>query len=663
MLEKRSIHRSARVRAGQSFALAVALVCLTIAGAQAQQGEGRCSPCAPAIPARAQRTPQATTAVAPQVITVIHRLSGWKLLVWINRNSAQQVTGFDYQLLTEQRAHTNIVAGYVLRDGRTVVARLPQAEAEIEPVVAPPELRAGGAGASEQQQPSEFLIVRNDGSQVRATFVGLDARTGLSVLRADEPLFVSAQAPRARVAHGAGGTPGVGASGGIGSSIGRGVGYAPGQRIRLYAPAPQMGRVSQTLSATRAGAPVRLNPRSSQGTQTAPAQVVVPSSQTAQVSPQPVEPAVSAPQSPAAPVATQPPGQPAPVIERTEVFTTTVTPRASGAPVGDEGFIYMRLAETEGRLMQLSRAPLLETARLSVRAEGLNPTYAGAVALGESGEFVGIVERLSGNEARLLPSRAAHSAAERVLAQRTSIPHAWLGASGSALASSPALLPLLVRHGWSAEQARTVARLQHGVLLTAIAPGAPAALAGLRPGDVVTRIGETQIRTIEDFTRLIRTAGAGAEVRFTLLRTDQREPGQVLVRLGESLNPRMATEAAIVRGMPPAGLTRIARPAGVNALSLPVGLGLESIVLASEHAARFERPSVMIVLTVRPESAAHRLGLRPGDVILSVNGQSLHENQWREKFSTLPANGVVLELRRNNQQIRLGGTATGGSNQ
>ncbi|HEY9404683.1 MAG TPA: hypothetical protein VIQ24_18645, partial [Pyrinomonadaceae bacterium] len=113
----------------------------------------------------------------PQVIAVVHRLSGWKLRTLLTPPDAPVASSFD-----ENFVRTNIVAGYIMPDGRTVVARLPQAEAEMLNLAAfgYSKLRATIDGDA------ELLLVRPDGAQFNARFIGLDASTGLSLLESDK---------------------------------------------------------------------------------------------------------------------------------------------------------------------------------------------------------------------------------------------------------------------------------------------------------------------------------------------------------------------------------------------------------------------------------------------------------------------------------------------
>jgi C-terminal processing protease CtpA/Prc len=141
-----------------------------------------------------------------------------------------------------------------------------------------------------------------------------------------------------------------------------------------------------------------------------------------------------------------------------------------------------------------------------------------------------------------LPAETVRGAAARVKARRASVPQPWLGARGDAVASLPPAF--FVERGWTREQASTLVRRQHGVLLTSVAPGTPAALAGLRPGDVVARVGDADVRDVEDMTWKLKELGGNVPAQFTVLR--QGNMMNMRVMLSEAQNPAAETAQAEV---------------------------------------------------------------------------------------------------------------------
>lgn len=72
-----------------------------------------------------------------------------------------------------------------------------------------------------------------------------------------------------------------------------------------------------------------------------------------------------------------------------------------------------------------------------------------------------------------------------------------------------------------------------GAIITAIAADSPGAAAGLRAGDVITRVDQTTITSSGDLLRVLRSRRPGDTVRFTLARYPDFRQATISVRLGE----------------------------------------------------------------------------------------------------------------------------------
>jgi S1-C subfamily serine protease len=576
------------------------------------------APAAAAAPARSvppRATPAPAVAAPREVVTVVHRLSGWKLLAWLAASGPPALVLKELPSLSD--SHTNIVAGYVYGDGRSVVARLPQAEVELEAFNAPqtpPSFFARG-GRPVEAEP-EYLLVTSEGKRVEAKFVGLDSSTGLALLEAGESLLAGAP------------------MGDMGDTDDPTV----GQRVRLYAPIP-------------AGAP--------------------------------------------APPARAP----------------------AAAPPRPDDYIYLTIDQKEGRLTRLVRAPS-GTLSSVVLGAAVSPEWVGAVAANELGEVVGIVSQSRDGETRVLPVTAVREACERVLKLRGTAPQPWLGARGDAAFKAP--LDAWVSFGWTPEAARPLIAKQRGVLLTSVAQGTPAALAGLRAGDLIAGVGPRDVRGVEDLSMTLKEAGVGSVVDLTVWRALSPGPLKFSVELKGAKNPALATAEAEERALRAsllgsereiremrdaelrlrtqaveahtqelarinerlaaaedraarlreqleltrqrlgtAGLFSVegARLLGPQTLNGSNDVtrrlktyGLHSIGLSSRGAAPLGAQGGLLVIAVRPESPAAVSGLRPGDVIETVNGSPLWRSELRRLTSGPEAGtavfGVVREGRR-----------------
>ena len=60
--------------------------------------------------------------------------------------------------------------------------------------------------------------------------------------------------------------------------------------------------------------------------------------------------------------------------------------------------------------------------------------------------------------------------------------------------------------------------VSEGVAVRAVGPGTPAAEAGVRPGDIITAVGETRVRTLEEFLGELRQERPGNVVQLRVLR-------------------------------------------------------------------------------------------------------------------------------------------------
>jgi S1-C subfamily serine protease len=530
----------------QKLCLSLVLVGVATLGARAQQVVT--TPKAPQPPQPAQ--PQPDTLVvksgrrqSPQIVTLVHRVNGFKALLLLRR-SGQMIATVDDKLMTSTDAVTSITAGFALGDGKSVVARLSQAEAEAEAqtplawsytMQTPPGF--SGRGTPRPEQP-EFVVVENSGKQFTAKYVGLDGGSGLSLFQIPGlNVPVSRDASEEKLAI--------------------------GQRVRLFAPA----RIATTVSTT-------------------------------------------------------------------EPSTVSVS-----------------VGEIEGKITEITRTSTGKIAHLTVSAPNLSPAIVGGVTLNDGGETIGIVETSNAGQARLVPVAAVRRAAERVLARKASVPRPWLGVRGEAVATTP--FQSFYSIGWTETEVAKLKEIQKGILLTSVAPGTPAALADLRPGDVIVRVNDFDVKSAEDFSFFLNEAGSGATVNFTFFRgqapkaplgfspamppmppfpptprpasspspslmppgalSSLLKPLEVSVKMGETLNPAGAmrlAQAYSVGGQRPNTTPLITR-------------GLETVMLSTKAAAHLGARSGLLVVFIEPESAAARAGLRVFDVIESVEGKPL----------------------------------------
>ncbi len=199
-------------------------------------------------------------------------------------------------------------------------------------------------------------------------------------------------------------------------------------------------------------------------------------------------------------------------------------------------------------------------------------------------------------------------------------PWAWLGVRIRDL-SEQEMEEIAARHG---------IREGFGVVIVEVIEGAPAAAAGLRPGDVVVAFDDRPVTETRLLQRLIAAAPAGAESRLTVLREAGRQ--RVTVRLAVMpqaiVGERIAAEFGFVVRDPDAPV-----PGG--------GLRLGAAA-----------PAIAVIIKGSP---AERAGLEVGDVIVEVNEQAIVTREAaREALAAAsPEQPLSLTVRRGQSRLSI----------
>jgi S1-C subfamily serine protease len=495
----------------------------------------------PTLPARVTVIADKTE-VAPQVVTIVHRLSGIKMLRFLLRQEGDRGTLFtiDRDAITSD-AHASIIAGWALDDGKTIVARLPQAGAEIEFMQFPqgPMIRPDLLGLDAEAKASavanlpppvpgaeaDLTVVTRDGRRLRAHYVGLDGQTGLSVLQVNGIVTLPPAAENNRT-------------------------LTEGQLVRVFAP------------------------------------------------------------------------------QRT-------TPEGEAST----RIIYVRVGKLDARISKLARGSSGKMDKLTVSSAKLSPEMVGGVACDELGNTLGIVEAIEGNDAQIVSAETIRAASRRVLARQNSVPRPLLGVRGEPLEF--AARSTFLQYGWNEDQLREMIKKQVGILLTSVMDGSPAAVAKLKPGDVIIRVNQDDIANAEEFSKLLSDVGGGKEVRFTVRRPTAPAPLLVDVKLGSSFEPifKWHFEMPVVAATP-------------NGL---LQFGVETVALSNKMAAQLGAQGGLLVVSVQPESLAARGGLREGDVIETIDGRPIGRGAWTfgYPFNRQKKHVVSLVREREKKQVVL----------
>ena len=149
-----------------------------------------------------------------------------------------------------------------------------------------------------------------------------------------------------------------------------------------------------------------------------------------------------------------------------------------------------------------------------------------------------------------------------------------------------------------------------GVVIGRVEPGSPAENAGLRSGDVITAIDDYKVRDIAGLRNRIGLVRIGQRMKLAIIRNQQAQ--NIVVTVGEPL--------------------RASNP-------------LESNVTLSDQQARNGRRYVLVE-TIRPGSVVEKAGLQAGDIILTLNQETVVSIAQLEEFLEKAGPELVLFVQR-----------------
>jgi len=162
-----------------------------------------------------------------------------------------------------------------------------------------------------------------------------------------------------------------------------------------------------------------------------------------------------------------------------------------------------------------------------------------------------------------------------------------------------------------------------GVVVRQVTPGSPADKAGMKEGDVITRVDKKDVKDFEDLTNTLAQHKPGDKLDFQV-RRDGKE-NTLSVTLGRRQpRPRLGEEFPG------------ARPSAF--------LGVQAMPLSREARERLDVKADrgVVVTDVVPDTPAAKAGLRRGDVITSVNGRDVADpNQLRQVVQDAGAGKTV----------------------
>lgn len=255
----------------------------------------------------------------------------------------------------------------------------------------------------------------------------------------------------------------------------------------------------------------------------------------------------------------------------------------------------------------------------------INPGNSGGALIGMDGKLMGIntaIYSRSGGSNGIgfaIPSNMASIVANSARSGSV-VRRPWLGAALQSVSRD-------IADSLGREQAS-------GALVSSVVPDSPAEGAGLRPGDVILAVEGVEVVDPQTFSYRIATAGIGGAVALDIFRDGRIEKTRLdLVRAPETI-PR---DERRIAGLSPF--------AGALVANL-------SPAVAEEVRVDFDSRGV-VIKTITDGSAAQRIGLRAGDIIVDINGVPVSSTRQLEAITLEPLRVWRLAIDRGGRLMRM----------
>lgn len=186
---------------------------------------------------------------------------------------------------------------------------------------------------------------------------------------------------------------------------------------------------------------------------------------------------------------------------------------AIGSPLGFENSVTAGIISGLHREIPGSARQTRSLVDLIQTDAPISPGNSGGALVGAQGRVIGINEAYIPPRAGAvslgfaIPSATVLDVTEQLLANGR-VDHPYLGLSLAPL--TPAI------------RERLGVGIDHGAVVTGVDPNGPASDADVRPGDIVVRLGDDPVRTVEDVLAALRNTEPGQRTQLTVARGSDR---------------------------------------------------------------------------------------------------------------------------------------------
>lgn len=193
-----------------------------------------------------------------------------------------------------------------------------------------------------------------------------------------------------------------------------------------------------------------------------------------------------------------------------------------------------------------------------------------------------------------------------------------------------------------------------GVEVTRVEEGSPAAAAGLKAGDVLLSYNGENILGAQQLVRMVQETPQGRKIRIQYWRDGKTQSS--VVTLGEARPRALEFPHDVITspGFPDLRSINIDIPSTLLVWRSST-LGIECEPVDSQLAQYFGVKQGVLVRSVRKGSAAEKAGLKAGDVLTAIGGESVATPRDITSFMRMHDSGkpVTVALMRDHKELTL----------
>ena len=187
------------------------------------------------------------------------------------------------------------------------------------------------------------------------------------------------------------------------------------------------------------------------------------------------------------------------------------------------------------------------------------------------------------------------------------------------------------------DQARALLKsfgVNEGVFVQTVAPGGPAEKAGIKEGDIIVALNGKPVHDGNQLVGTVTATPVGSPLEVTVMRNGKRENYKVVVGdLAQIFPDKFGGESEKGQGQAEAGAASF-------------GMQIQNLTERQRQTLNLKVTGGVQVVSVEPESFAADLGLKAGDIVLSINQHPINSTDDLIKFrATLkPGDAVALKV-------------------